>query len=528
MKRYRFISISLLFALIVSSCGSEAVKSLEYTSTSGSALTDVDPEIESEDGEAFVLPAEYISISGSAPAGMETKIELEDGAAIVLPANSLTQDAKVTIERNPTKIEFLPPLEEDVIQISDFYNFEIEEADLIDGVDLVLPFDETRIPDEEGLLTVAIPIENGWEYVPVTNNGGKVTYYTANLGDPIIAWHFVQTIENDKTVCDPYIHLDISPESGSKGAEIQITGQVLPLREGIPGWLEKWGQTGNTKPATNIPVIVTVGSNFLNDNYGSLSLTTDENGAFSGSYTTGDELGGVFITVKAQCEKWFGRIPVPSEGRAYFRVVPSEEGNNPIEEPATQSEEEIQEMVEIIPDGAIKLPDFVGKTMEDAITWLTENGFRYNWVDGSSTYEVGQIYNQKPGGGKFYVPHRTTVVIYRTIYQEEKIEYPLDLVYKGTNKNTICQCAGKCNSMEYSFHVTLFEDGSIEGSKGTCKFKGTSGALEVDCADNSSPGYSKTKHEYYISADYKVITSTSWQDSDYGVCAYEGTYYLQE
>ena len=418
MKRKKNIIIALFSSLIIIGCVPLSCKLSDRISK----FIETESEPKTSEMPRGNVPSAYLSTSGRALPGTETRVELDDGAAIVLPANSINQEVEAVIERNPEKINSLPPMDEGVIQISDFYNFEINNGELINGVDLVFPFDEGRIPDEDGILTVAIPTGDGWEYVPVTNEGGKVTYFTANLGDPIIAWHFVDTgdadkyrkmMEEDLTICDPYIQLDISPTSGEIGTEIQISGYVLPLRGNVPGWQERWGNLLNIKPAANIPVSITIGNSYINDNYGSLNLTTDKSGAFSGTYTTGEELGGVFITAKTQCDKWFGEIPVPSEGRIYFQTAPVKEKVQPTEGSQIEEVGEIPETA--IPEGAVEVPNFVGQSMDEAIAWLIDNGFRYSWVDGRSIYDLGTIYDQAPDYGEYYVPNRTTVILFRTV-----------------------------------------------------------------------------------------------------------------
>ncbi|MBT3314836.1 MAG: hypothetical protein HN390_09495, partial [Anaerolineae bacterium] len=152
--------------------------------------------------------AEYISNSGTARVGEETRIELEDGAAIVVPSNAINEPVSITVERSPEKANSLPPLGDDVVQLGDFYNFEITEGEILGPVDLVLPFDEALIPDKQGILVFGYPTEDGWEYIPVEAQDDKVTLYTAQVGDPLIAWHFVD-INNPEnlTVCDQKIPL---------------------------------------------------------------------------------------------------------------------------------------------------------------------------------------------------------------------------------------------------------------------------------------------------------------------------------
>lgn len=430
------------------------------------------------------VQAEYISTNGVANPSQETKIELEDGAAIVIPANATDGEVAVTIERNPEKSKSLPPLGENVVQLGDFYNFDISGGTLIDGVDLILPFDESRIPQQDGMLVIAIPSENGWEFVPVEADGNKVTYYTSNVGDPLIAWHFSHVkdridlsyeTKEELAVCDEHIQLEISPESGPIGTAIKITGQVLPIRRGTADWQENWDKLLKLKTAANVPVNFFFGSSYVGNGYGSknvfdtITVNTDENGSFETTYTIDREGYGVHITAKAQCDKWFGEIPVPSEGRIYFRL----EESLVAQPSSTATETPIATIIPApietsIPSGAVLLPDFVGQNIDDAIAWLETNGFKYTWVDGSSTYELGSVFKQAPAGGQFKVPHRTVVVLYRTI---EKVENPcttLNLTkeecanlgiheYKKTScsRNTVSTSTG-------FYHCGCSEDGYTE------------------------------------------------------------------
>ena len=160
-------------------------------------------------------PSEYISTTGSAQPGQESRIELEDGAAIVVPANSLQGEVEITVERNPEKINNLPPLGDEVVQLGDFYNYEVS-GELTGPVDLILPFDENQIPEEEGIMVFGYPSEEGWEYIPVIPDGNKVTIYTVNVGDPIIAWHFAKAIEMPRIALAPKTSLFRVPSSSNK------------------------------------------------------------------------------------------------------------------------------------------------------------------------------------------------------------------------------------------------------------------------------------------------------------------------
>jgi beta-lactam-binding protein with PASTA domain len=53
-------------------------------------------------------------------------------------------------------------------------------------------------------------------------------------------------------------------------------------------------------------------------------------------------------------------------------------------------------------------------TFEDAQKTLEDLGFNTTWIVGRSNLELGKVYSQAPVAGTHYVPHRTTVVLYRT------------------------------------------------------------------------------------------------------------------
>ena len=145
--------------------------------------------------------------------------------------------------------------------------------------------------------------------------------------------------------------------------------------------------------------------------------TTDLDGSFQLDLSQENIIAGWnWVFASAECEPWWGTFTVQSEGYAEFKytpVVAVDEGENG----ETFDEVEVEEQP-YIPPGAILLPDFTGQPLDDAIDWLEANGFGYTWIDGSSTYDLGLVYDQAPAGGKYKVPHRTVVVLYRTTSQE--------------------------------------------------------------------------------------------------------------
>lgn len=135
-------------------------------------------------------PADYTSTTGTASSAQETQISLDDGAAISVPETSVDGEVSVTIERNPDKAKSLPPLPKEVVQVGNFYNFQIEGGKLTGPVDLIIPFNASKLPKQDGFLVAMIPTDSGWDYIPVIASDNKVDLYTSELGDPLIAWHF--------------------------------------------------------------------------------------------------------------------------------------------------------------------------------------------------------------------------------------------------------------------------------------------------------------------------------------------------
>ncbi|MBT7190020.1 MAG: PASTA domain-containing protein [Anaerolineae bacterium] len=353
--------------------------------------------------------AEYISNSGTARVGEETRIELEDGAAIVVPSNAINEPVSITVERSPEKANSLPPLGDDVVQLGDFYNFEITEGEILGPVDLVLPFDEALIPDKQGILVFGYPTEDGWEYIPVEAQDDKVTLYTAQVGDPLIAWHFVD-INNPEnlTVCDQKIPLSVT----QNGDTFLVTGKLDARSRNL---LEFLGGA-NPKPAANVRVHIKINQRDIQEQ-GQYIVETDENGVFSLEINSlrGLREGWNWVFVNADCESLFEEFAYHSEGYAEFKYEP--------EKKVEETQEEIVETVveETIPEGAVLLPDFTGKTLEEATDWLEENGFGYTWIDGTSTYDIGTVYGQAPESGEYKVPHRTIVVLHKT---SNKLSHP--------------------------------------------------------------------------------------------------------
>ena len=101
MKKYKLFPSFIIFMLLITSCNQKFKQ------------------------------AEYSTASGTANSNQETPINLDDGASISIPSNSVEGNVTVTIERNPEKVKSLPSLPDGFVQISDFYNFDIQGGKLV-------------------------------------------------------------------------------------------------------------------------------------------------------------------------------------------------------------------------------------------------------------------------------------------------------------------------------------------------------------------------------------------------------------
>lgn len=452
-------------------------------------------------------PADYISTTGIAESGQETKIELEDGAAISIPYNSLESQVAVKVERNPEKRQNLPPLDDGFIQISDFYNFEVTSGNLTGPVDLTFPVDSDLIPDKTGVLVMAIPTENGWEYVPVESKDGKVTVFTDQIGDPLVVWHFVEI----QPLCDP----EIAVQGVQNGDKIEIIGKLLPIRKSMFATQEE--------PAAGISVSIALNKTF-GEVAGHFVAETQDDGSFRFTIegSQGLKEGWNWVFVNAQCDKpWWGDYVVTSKGYAEFKYSP------PVAEQPTSSQAIAPPVVatqEPIPAGAILLPDFVGQPIDNAIEWLKTNGFKYTWVDGSSTYDLGTVYSQAPAGGQYKVPHRTVVVLYRTTEI-------LEDTYGCSNSSLTPEEKANCGTHEYNLYAT------ITYTKGGCWWPGRattkneirtttigfkSNGASIDYGGKATLEYAKVENNQYT-FDY-----TDGDEHDYGTLTFNGNGYVIE
>lgn len=426
-------------------------------------------------------PQEYISATGIASPDTETKVELADGAGIIIPENSLDSEATIKVERNPDKATKLPSLDDGFVQVSDFYNFEIINGNLTGPVDLTFPINQDLIPKKDGVLVMAIPTENGWEYVPAEAKDGKVTIFTDNIGDPIIAWHFNDPADI-KPICDP----EIAVQAVQNGDNVEIIGKLMPIRAS----LNFFGTT--VEPAGGISVSIVLNKETEGETEKRFTAETQSDGSFSLTLEPSQGLkeNWNWVFVNAQCkETWWGFHTVQSKGYAEFKYsMPSV--SEPVATPTVSSQSTIVPTIvaqQPTPTGAVLIPNFTGKTFTEAKDWLEANGFKYTWIDGSSSYDLGMVYKQAPVGGQYKVPHRTTVVLYRT---NEKVTDPCALMsltpeecannglhqYVGTSckSDTIinadskfgCTCKGITLGGTHKSTFNFLGSGILESSKG--------------------------------------------------------------
>lgn len=273
-----------------------------------------------------LLLSEYLYDNAPASTGQNTTITLSDGAEITVFATSINEDVEVTIERNPSKINNLPPLGNDVIPLSDFYNFEITDGMLIGPVEIKLPFDNKLIPNESGILTIAIPTDDGWEFTPVSSYDGYVTFQTTNLGDPLIAWHFGGTYRvnleyelsgKNYHYCEWIIPVTMTPSEGDWTTNYTLSGRVIPNSE-------------YDSDVSNIGLVIK--ANYWEDPAGGTFYTvTDEDGRFEVEinplenefFTFQKGLNGFHVL--AECDSPQKRFSSTSQGWITFKI----QGNKP-------------------------------------------------------------------------------------------------------------------------------------------------------------------------------------------------------
>ena len=413
--------------------------------------------------------SEYTSMVVNASPGAETQVQMEDGAGINIPEESILEDVDILIERNPEKTESLPELPEGFVQASDFYNYQVIKGQLTGPVDLVMPFDESLKPDPEAELMVGFPVDGGWNFFPVTAvTNGKAVLYTDNLGDPIIGWRFSNWEKSkekmeefaerhsDWASCESSISIAAESITNAAGNWLKINVryedpnnnvQGVPFKISINNYIQGIhdnvieGQTSS---------LGTYEKWFLYEELSAISGQAEEHArARNRTYWPNS------FEVTADCMTIAGNPDLMPKGflGAYYTYYysmpiltvtpPTESPSVPVAQPPSTAQPAPAVPQEIIPPGAIQLPDFVGTPFDEAVDWLKQNGFKHMWVDGKSSYDVGVVYGQQPAAGKYKVPHRTTVMLYRTV---EKVIDPcsgLDL----TSEECI-------NLGEHEYHVT--------------------------------------------------------------------------
>ena len=104
-----------------------------------------------------------------------------------------------------------------------------------------------------------------------------------------------------------------------------------------------------------------------------------------------------------------GKIPgINAESRIYFHTM----DQHPEEGRVQDYDASIIE--DVLLGGGTFLPHFVGEKVDDAVAELEERGLEYTVIEGSSTYNIGIIYEQDPRG-KRYIMLDERVILYNTI-----------------------------------------------------------------------------------------------------------------
>lgn len=447
-------------------------------------------------------PAEYTTIIGTASAGKETQISLGDGASISIPEESINSDVSVKIERNPDKAKSLPPLPDGFVQVSDFYNFQITSGELQGPVDITLPINEKMIPNGNGLLMEVIPTQNGWEARPVENNGDKTTIFTSNIGDPLIAWHFIKSPE--EKVCGSTIALSVIQD----GDKFDVLGGIVPGKQSF--------LLPPEKDMSNINVDIQLG---IQERFGikarHFQVTTTKDGTFSLTLDPQEipEIiegwNDVFAT--AECDPMRNRaIREYVEGYAEFQYYSKTQSSAsaaeaPIESPVASQPIATPQS----PTDKITVPNVVGMTFEDAQKTFEDLGFNTTWVDGKSSLALGKIYSQAPVAGTLSIPHRTTVVLYRTI---EVVTIPPECAQFNLTPE---ECTNMGQHL-YRTTCTLTEtgtrncgcDNSYSGGEINISFSGGNTLLYGE--DNS---FTKTNINTYVSQSTESCNNITCQDT---------------
>lgn len=416
-----------------------------------------------------VMAASYETANITALPNKDTILELNDGAKVIVPAGAASEEVEIVLERNPDKAKNMPALGEYTVPVSSFYNIEPKGEGLVGPVEVQLPVDRTLIPEGmDGELVALFPDgKGGWRSESVDEVNGKAVVYTDDLGDPIIAWHFyprnVDQVEKlpptaadilksnckkkwwisedtcvaqefkkivddylaNTPLCDKRITLSVIPADGGEakgGSQFDIVGR---LRKN-PIDPELLGAPANV--ILNLPVEISVNYRDIRETQKTFQVNTDIEGRFqltldASSPDSGLKEGWNWIFASATCPAGNNYAETVSKGYAEFKLQPQIEE---AEEPAPTAEPTQP------PEGSVAIPDVTGLSLDEAIAKLGALGFRTTWIDGKSSLELGRIYQQKPTSGEYFVPHRTTVVVYRTIQDDPQISLESNLLYSYT------------------------------------------------------------------------------------------------
>ena len=399
----------------------------------------------------------------------ETKLELSDGAKVLIPAGSAGNNVEVVLERNPDKAKTMPALGEYNVPVSSFYNIEPKGDGLVGPVEVQLPVDKSLIPEGmEGELVALFPDgKGGWRSETVNEVNGKAVLYTDELGDPIIAWHFGPYDEKLKE--HPPVSLDEYINNKCDGTTLFNLGKKKCVDEEYQKFLDNFkktvpvcesemdmqavigeGDSGSTveiygrvaNPVgkalhdipkdyfAHLPVELKVNYKDVNIPPKTIQAETDMDGRFQvtlnyGNNDTGLKEGWNWVFASAICPGGKDNAESRSKGYVEFKLPPKDKTTD---EPAP--------VVEFTqpPEGAVAVPDVVGLSLDEATKKLEELGFRTTWVNGKSSMELGQIYQQKPAAGEYFVPHRTTVVLFKTIEKNSVLRNDFYAEYSNVQK----------------------------------------------------------------------------------------------
>jgi hypothetical protein len=450
------------------------------------------------------MASPYETANTQARPDKETTLELSDGAMVIIPAGAASEEVEIVLERNPDKAKTMPALGEYTVPVSSFYNIEPKGEGLVGPVEIQLPVDRSLIPEGmDGELVALFPDgKGGWRSEPVDEFNGKAVVFTDDLGDPIIAWYF-HPIEGDspektsvtleqyftnkcksKTflgigmdsciekeyqnlleemkkvtpLCEPRMALQAVAGEGESGSQVQVIGHLA----------SPYGKIMLDAPEdafANLPVEIKVNYRDVRETPKSFQVNTDSKGRFqltldASSPDSGLKEGWNWIFASAICPAGNNYAETLSKGYAEFKLQPRiVEAAEPA--PAAEPTQP--------PEGAVAVPDVTGLSLDEAIARLEEFGFRTTWIDGKSPMELGQIYQQKPAAGEYFIPHRTTVVVYRNSGKQNNCS-DLTLTveecsnnsknrFLGSLKNDSCsRWTDPSNNFEFEVEIEFFNN----------------------------------------------------------------------